>query len=199
MPRRSRRASDNHSHGSDGDVGPTVFCGKDFTGQRVGALKKKLKGLADFLWNNEDLVREMISCVLVAICRRCPFSALGLTAEAGSTITFPALLGHQAASWVLMSSEWLDADTCRRLGLAFATVADDALLAVTQQHAQILAAQPLASLMTTKELLMVPRREALREAHEVEGAAMASLMGGVANQEAISAFKQKRTPDFSKL
>jgi enoyl-CoA hydratase/carnithine racemase len=28
---------------------------------------------------------------------RCPFSALGLTAEAGSTITFPALLGHQAA------------------------------------------------------------------------------------------------------
>ena len=130
---------------------------------------------------------------------RCPFSALGLTAEAGSTITFPALLGHQAASWVLMSSEWLDADTCRRLGLAFATVADDALLAVTQQHAQILAAQPLASLMTTKELLMVPRREALREAHELEGAAMASLMGGAANQEAIAAFKQKRTPDFSKL
>jgi enoyl-CoA hydratase/carnithine racemase len=98
-----------------------------------------------------------------------------------------------------MSSEWLDADTCQRLGLAFAIVADDALLAVVQQHAQILAAQPLASLMTTKELLMVPRREALREAHELEGAAMASLMGGAANQEAIAAFKQKRTPDFSKL
>lgn len=130
---------------------------------------------------------------------RCPFSALGLTAEAGSSITFPALLGHQAATWVLMSSEWLDADTCQRLGLTFATVADAELLSVTQQHAQILAAQPLASLMTTKELLMVPRREALRSAHELEGAAMASLMGGAANQEAIAAFRQKRTPDFSEL
>ena len=130
---------------------------------------------------------------------RCPFSALGLTAEAGSSITFPTLLGHQAATWVLMSSEWLDADTCQRLGLTFATVADAELLSVTQQHAQILAAQPLASLMTTKELLMVPRREALRSAHELETAAMASLMGGAANQEAIAAFRQKRTPDFSEL
>ena len=130
---------------------------------------------------------------------RCPFSALGLTAEAGSSITFPELLGHQAATWVLMSSEWLDADTCQRLGLAFATVPDAQLLSVTQQHAQILAAQPLASLMTTKELLMVPRREALRGAHELEGAAMASLMGGAANKEAIAAFRQKRTPDFSQL
>ena len=130
---------------------------------------------------------------------RCPFSALGLTAEAGSTITFPALLGYQAATWALMSSEWLDAETCQRLGLTFATVADDELLTVTMQHAEILAAQPLASLMTTKELLMAPRRDALREADELEGAAMASLMGGAANREAITAFKQKRTADFSKL
>ena len=130
---------------------------------------------------------------------RCPFSALGLTAEAGSTITFPALLGYQAATWALMSSEWLDAETCQRLGLTFATVADDELLTVTMQHAEILASQPLASLMTTKELLMAPRRDALREADELEGAAMASLMGGAANREAIAAFKQKRTADFSKL
>ena len=53
--------------------------------------------------------------------------------------------------------------------------------------------------MTTKELLMVPRREALRSAHELETAAMASLMGGAANKEAIAAFRQKRTPDFSQL
>ena len=130
---------------------------------------------------------------------RCPFSALGLTAEAGSTITFPALLGYQAATWALMSSEWLDAETCQRLGLTFATVADDELLTVTMQHAEILASQPLASLMTTKELLMAPRRDALREADELEGAAMASLMGGAANREAVAAFKQKRSADFSKL
>ena len=130
---------------------------------------------------------------------RCPFSALGLTAEAASTVTFPALLGHQAATWALMSSEWLDAYTCQRMGLAFRVVADDELLQVTQRHAEILAAQPLASLMTTKELLMAPRRDALREADEIEGAAMASLSGGAANLEAIAAFKQKRPADFTEL
>ena len=130
---------------------------------------------------------------------RCPFSALGLTAEAGSSITFPALLGHQAATWVLMSSEWLDAATCKRLGLAFAAVADEELLGVVMQHAQTLAAQPLASLITTKELLMAPRRDALREADELESAGMESLRGGAANVEAVNAFKEKRAVDFSQL
>ena len=53
--------------------------------------------------------------------------------------------------------------------------------------------------MTTKELLMAPRRDALREADEIEGAAMASLSGGAANLEAIAAFKQKRPADFTEL
>ena len=130
---------------------------------------------------------------------RCPFSALGLTVEAGSSITFPHLLGHQAASWMLMSSEWFDADACARLGLSYATVADEDLLPVTMEHAQILAAQPLVSLMTTKELLMAPRRDALREADEMEGIAMATLRGGAANVEAVHAFREKRAPDFSRL
>ena len=43
---------------------------------------------------------------------RCPFSSLGLTAEACSTVTFSALMGHQRASWFLMSSEWMDANAC---------------------------------------------------------------------------------------
>ena len=52
---------------------------------------------------------------------------------------------------------------------------------------------------TTKEMLMAPRREALREASEIETAALGSLMGGPANQEAIAAFKERREPDFAKF
>ena len=58
---------------------------------------------------------------------------------------------------------------------------------------------PLVSLMTTKELLMAPRRDALREADEMEGVAMATLRGGAANVEAVHAFREKRAPDFSRL
>ena len=128
---------------------------------------------------------------------RCPFTALGLTAEAASTITFPALMGHQAATWALLSSEWLDAETCQRLGVAYAVVADEQLLQEVQQHAQILAAQPLASLKATKELIMAPRLESMRVVAEKEGKVLSAMMGGPANREAIAAFQGKRAPDFS--
>ena len=128
---------------------------------------------------------------------RCPFTALGLTAEAASTVTFPAMMGPQAANWVLLSSQWLDAQTCKDYGMVFAVVADDELLSQTLEHAQVLASKPLASLITTKEMLMAPRREALREANEIEIAGLGSLMGGPANQEATAAFAERREPDFS--
>ena len=128
---------------------------------------------------------------------RCPFSALGLAAEAASTVTFPAMLGPQAANWVLLSSEWLDARTCKEYGMVFEVVADNVLLQHTLERAQVLASKPLASLITTKEMLMAPRREALREASEIETAGLGSLMGGPANQEALAAFAERREPDFS--
>jgi enoyl-CoA hydratase/carnithine racemase len=109
------------------------------------------------------------------------------------------MMGPQVANWVLLSSEWLDAQTCKEYGLAFAVVADDVLMQRTMEQAQVLAAKPLASLITTKEMLMAPRREALREASEIETAGLGSLMGGPANQEAIAAFKERRDPDFSKF
>ena len=130
---------------------------------------------------------------------RCPFTALGLTAEAASTVTFPALMGPQMANWVRLSSDWRDAQTRPTYGLAFEGVADAELLARTMEQAQVLAAKPLASLITTKEMLMAPRREALREASEIETAGLGSLMGGPANQEAIAAFKERREPDFAKF
>ena len=128
---------------------------------------------------------------------RCPFTALGLTAEAASTVSFPAMMGAQVANWVLLSSQWLDAQTCKDYGMVFEIVADDQLLQHTIIQAQVLASKPLAALITTKELLMAPRREALREASEIETAGLASLMGGPANLEAIAAFSERREPDFS--
>lgn len=128
---------------------------------------------------------------------RCPFTALGLTAEAASTVTFPAMMGPQAANWVLLSSSWLDAQTCKALGMVVDVVPDESLLQQTLERGQVLAEKPLASLITTKEMLMAPRREALREAHEIETAGLGSLMGGPANKEAVAAFVEGREPDFS--
>ena len=130
---------------------------------------------------------------------RCPFSSLGLTAEACSTVTFSALMGHQRASWFLMSSEWMDANACVEAGLALEVVAHDDLVARAMERAQQLAALPLSSLQTTKGLMKAPLKEALIEAMQRENKGLAALTGSPANREALSAFKEKRTPNFDGL
>ncbi len=130
---------------------------------------------------------------------RCPFSALGLTAEAGSTLTFPRLMGHQQASWFLLSSEWMSAQECVAAGLAMAAVPDAELMPQVMSRAQTLAALPLASLVKTKSLLAGPVRETLKATFRAENKGLAELMGGAANREALAAFRDKRAPDFTGL
>ena len=130
---------------------------------------------------------------------RCPFARLGLVPEAASTLTFPALMGRQQASWMLMSSEWMDAQACKDAGLVFAVCAPETLMATTLDHAGKLAAMPITSLRETKRLIVEPRRDAMRRAFRAENDMIASLRGGPANREAVDAFREKREPDFSRL
>ncbi len=130
---------------------------------------------------------------------RCPFSELGLTAEAGSTVTFPQLMGHQRAAWILLSSEWISAEECVAAGLAFKAVPADDLMSVTLEHASKLASMPLASLVQTKALMMNPKREQLKAVAIEESKALGRMVGQPANREALTAFSEKRAPDFSNL
>jgi enoyl-CoA hydratase/carnithine racemase len=130
---------------------------------------------------------------------RCPFSTLGLTAEAASTVTFPRLMGRQRANWFLWSAEWMSARECLEAGLAVEVTPADGLMPRVMEQAQKLAALPLASLMKTKQLMLDPLRPQLRAAAAAENAGLAALVGGPANREALAAFREKRQPDFSGL
>ena len=128
---------------------------------------------------------------------RTPFTSLGLTGEAGSTTTFPSLLGHQAASWMLYSSAWMDAEACKSAGLVLDVFPDDRLANEVMDRAQTIAAQPLSALLHSKALLMGPKRERIRAAIRAENEVYAELMGGPDNVEAINAFLEKRQPNFA--
>lgn len=127
---------------------------------------------------------------------RCPFSALGLTAEAGSTFTFPALMGRQRANWFLLAAEWMSAEEVVASGLALEVFEDAELLPRVMGQAGKLAALPLSSLETTKRLMVDPIREQLMTSIREENAGLASLMGTPGNIEALAAFRDKREPNF---
>ncbi|MCH1513083.1 MAG: enoyl-CoA hydratase/isomerase family protein [Acidimicrobiales bacterium] len=130
---------------------------------------------------------------------KCPFTSLALAPEAGSSITFPQLLGKQNAMWTLLSSEWLTAAECLEMGLIFKVCAGNELLETTMKHASILAGKPISSLVASKNVIMEPIRQSLLEARKREDAAFQELLGKPANIEAMVAFAEKRDPNFSSL
>jgi enoyl-CoA hydratase/carnithine racemase len=130
---------------------------------------------------------------------KCPFTSLGVAPEAASSFTFPALVGRQNATWVLMSSEWIGAEEAHSIGLVWKVTEPEALLPEAHRYASVLAAKPISSLVHTKAAIVAPFRQQLDAAREREGASFAALMGGPANAEALAAFAEKRPADFTRL
>jgi enoyl-CoA hydratase/carnithine racemase len=127
---------------------------------------------------------------------RCPFTALAVAPEAGSSLTFPMLLGRQNAAWALMSSEWLSAEECLRMGLAWRVCEPDALMDDTMTHARVLASKPISSLKECKRTITEGLRDQIAAARKREDDAFAHLMGRPANIEGLLAIAERRQPDF---
>ncbi|EME22401.1 enoyl-CoA hydratase [Rhodococcus triatomae BKS 15-14] len=130
---------------------------------------------------------------------KCPFTGLGVAPEAASSYLLPTLIGRQNAAWVLMSSEWIQAEQAKEMGLVFQVCEPDDLLATARTYAEILAAKPISSLIAVKRTMTAPLRAQIAAARERENAAFAELMGGPANIEALVAFAEGREPDFTSL
>jgi enoyl-CoA hydratase/carnithine racemase len=130
---------------------------------------------------------------------KCPFTSLAVAPEAASSFTFPRLLGRQHATWALLSSEWLSADECHQMGLAWKLCEPAELMDVTLAHARVLAAKPIDSLVISKAAITAPLLAEIEAARERENAAFAELMGAPANIEALTAFAEKREPDFAAI
>jgi len=62
-----------------------------------------------------------------------------------------------------------------------------------------IAAGPIGAIRHTKRLMLATRAEEVRRAREREDRAFEQRIGTAENLEAITAFFEKRPPDFSKL
>ncbi|OBG14498.1 crotonase [Mycolicibacterium celeriflavum] len=124
-----------------------------------------------------------------------PFTSLGVAPEAASSYLLPRLMGRQNAAWLLMSSEWVDADEAQRMGLAWKVCAPEELLPEARRHADVLASRPVASLMAVKQTITAPTRDGIAAATAREIEHFAVLMGAAANASALAEFTGKRGAD----
>jgi enoyl-CoA hydratase/carnithine racemase len=127
-----------------------------------------------------------------------PFTSLGLVPEAGSSLLFPDLLGHQRASALLLLGEPMDAATAHQWGFVNRVVADAELMTTAHDLARRLAALPPQAVRLTKRLL---RRGAadLAGRMEEELALFRQCLASPEAAEAFRAFMEKRRPDFSRF
>lgn len=106
--------------------------------------------------------------------------------------TLTALIGRQNAAWMLMSSEWIDADEAHRMGLAWKVCQPEDLLAEARRHAEALASRPIPSLKAVKETIVKPTRAEITAAAAREYAHFEELLGAAANADALTAFADRR-------
>ena len=124
---------------------------------------------------------------------KCPFTSLGVAPEAASSYLLPQLVGRQNAAWMLMSSEWIDADEALRMGLAWKVCAPEVLLPEALKHAEVLASRPIPSLIAVKHTMVEPTRGEIAAAAAREYAQFEVLLGDVANADALAAFSERRS------
>ena len=131
---------------------------------------------------------------------RTPFPQLGLAPEAGSSGLFPMRMGWQNAAYALLSGKWLSAQEAHDAGYAWKICAPDQLLEQAMAVATDIAANPIPSLIATKDLMLASGRlDLAKESHAREVEAYKDLVGAPANREAIAAFFERREPNFSKV
>jgi enoyl-CoA hydratase/carnithine racemase len=145
----------------------------------------------------------LLHCDVVLIARgarlRAPFVPLGVVPEAAGSLLMPVVMGAQRAALALYTGEWVTADDAVACGLALRAVEPDALLAETIEIAGRIARMPVSALVETKRLVLAGRIDAIRAARAREDQAFTRMVGAPANVEALTAFLEKREPDFRSL
>jgi enoyl-CoA hydratase/carnithine racemase len=128
-----------------------------------------------------------------------PFINLGVIPEAGSTYVLPRMTGHVRAAELLMLGEPFNGQTAKEMGLVNEVVAPEKLMETATAAAHKLAQRPPAALRQTKALLKRWNRETLDRVVAAELEIFARLLPAPEAKEAMTAFFEKRRPDFSKF
>ncbi len=124
------------------------------------------------------------------------FLKIGLVPGDGGAWLLPKIIGHARASELLFTGKTIDAATALDWGLVSEVVPHDELMEKARVLASDVAAQPPDVLRMTKKLLRQGQSESFDAIMELSAAMQALAHHTEDHQEALSAFLEKRAPDF---
>ena len=126
-----------------------------------------------------------------------PFVNLGLCPEAASSLLVPQMFGYHRAAEALLLGEPFMAEAALEVGLVNRVLPPSECNRFAREQALKLAAKPLSSLVTTKQLMKGGQQNAVLDRIAEEGAHFGRMLAEPAAREAMTAFMEKRKPNFS--
>jgi enoyl-CoA hydratase/carnithine racemase len=128
-----------------------------------------------------------------------PFVPLGIVPEFGSTFLLPLIAGYQRAAKLLLLGQPFTAQEAQEAGIVTEVVPQERLLEHALQIANTLAALPPESIRLTKRLMKARHAQTLAATIDEETRIFTERLSSPEAKEALSAFLEKRKPDFSRF
>ena len=124
------------------------------------------------------------------------FSKIGLVPDSGATFFLPRLIGFQKASALMMNADPISATEAERLGMIYKVVEDSKFENEIKSFSEKLAKMPTKGIGLTKKLLNQSINNSLEQ--QLNEEEIAQTIAGKTNdyKEGVSAFLEKRKPNF---
>lgn len=122
---------------------------------------------------------------------------MGLIPGVGGAYLLPRIVGMSKALEMFWTADWVDADEALRFGLLSKVFPDAELMEGTYAFARRIAeAAPLA-VQLIKRVMRIGLDKDLATAHEIVAANLPVVRTSEDHKEALSAYREKRSPRFS--
>jgi len=181
-------------HGDDSPVFQFLLAISSATKPIVAAVGGPAVGIGTTMLLHCDLVYAAADARF-----QLPFVPLGITPEASSSLLLPMGAGFQRAAELLLLGQPFDAAKAHGAGFVTEVVDKTAVLERARAAAAQLAALPPTSVRLTKSLMKRRHAQAVQEHMHLESLTFRERLGSPEAKEAMSAFFEKRKPDFSRF
>ena len=141
-----------------------------------------------------------LACDIVVACESASFiqafSKIGLIPDSGGTFTLPRLIGFQRASALMMLGDKVSANDALQMGMLYKVFSNESFIEESMNIAITLANMPTKGLAYTKYVLNQSMNNSFEKQLEVEDEFQQKCAATKDYGEGVSAFMEKRKPNF---